>query len=208
MNNVEVWIDVVCPWSRLTLIELDRTIAENNLSAIVRLRSFRIDPSADSADYGKTTIEHLTQKLNISAAEAHKMLEKIVQAGAQRNVRFNFDTARGGNTFDSHRLIQAANNYGLSLPVALAISKAHFEDGKLPAEEGLLVEIARQVGLPEPAIIEFDTTNTFGDAVIADEELAKKSNIESRPTMFISGELAFVGLPDQIELQAALTETH
>lgn len=199
-------MDVVCPWSRLALIQLDRTISENRISAIVRLRSFRIDPAAESADYGKTTIEHLTQKLNISATAAYEMLDGIFQAGAERGVAFNFDTARGGNTFDSHRLIQAANNYSLSSPVALAISKAHFEDGKLPAEDGLLLEIARQVGLPDDAIIEFETTNSFGDAVLADEELANQLNIKSRPTIFINGELAFAGLPDQPELLAALTK--
>jgi predicted DsbA family dithiol-disulfide isomerase len=206
--EVELWMDVVCPWSRLALIVLDRTITENRISVIVRLRSFRIDPSAESADYGKTTIEHLTQKLNISENAAHKILDGVVQAGSERNVAFNFDNARGGNTFDSHRLIQAANNYSLSIPVALGISKAHFEDGKLPAEDGLLLEIAKQVGLPDDVIAEFENTNSFGDAVLADEMLAKQLNIESRPTMFINGELAFVGLPQQDELLALLKQSH
>jgi predicted DsbA family dithiol-disulfide isomerase len=205
MKNIEVWMDVVCPWSRLALIELDRTIAENNIPARVRLRNFRIDPEASSNDYGQTTIEHLCFTLNITPDKAFAILEGVINAGTEQGVTFNFETARGGNTLDSHRLIQVANKYSLSIPVALAISKAHFEDGKLPGELGLLVEIARQVGLPEDAIQKFETINSYNDEVLADEESASELNIESRPTIFINGELAFVGLPKQTELLAVLT---
>jgi predicted DsbA family dithiol-disulfide isomerase len=204
MIQVEVWMDVVCPWSRLTLIQLDRTLAENNIPARVRLRSFRIDPEASSNDYGQTTIEHLCFTLNITPDKAFAILEGVINAGTEQGVTFNFETARGGNTFDSHRLIQVANKYSLSIPVALAISKAHFEDGKLPGELGLLLEIARQVGLPEDVIQKFETINSYNDEVLADEELANELNIESRPTIFINGELTFVGLPKQTELLAAL----
>jgi hypothetical protein len=75
-STVVMWMDFGCPWSRISLHELERAIAVVGEPVDVRFHSLRLDADAP-ADYGKTTIENLCEHLSIDVVEAERMLQVV-----------------------------------------------------------------------------------------------------------------------------------
>ena len=170
VQHFDVWMDLACPWSRMTLTEM-----ATREDFDVTLHAFRIDPDAP-ADYGHTTIEHLSLALDIDETEANRMLDVVRNKGAEVGMSFNFDIARGGSLMDAHRLIQCAHETNHQLALALEFFTAHFESGLLLNDHDVLFDIAQRVGMLESRIREVLGSNEFKAAVLADEEIAQQNN--------------------------------
>ncbi|MFN5601950.1 MAG: DsbA family protein, partial [Acidimicrobiaceae bacterium] len=146
-RTVDMWMDFGCPWSRISLHELERVISDTSAAVDVSFHSLRLDADAP-ADYGKTTIENLCEHLSIDVAEAERMLQVVVDAGARVGLGFNFHTARGGSSFDAHRLVRRAADFGVHLAVARDVFTAHFENGELISDHAALQQIGVRAGMP------------------------------------------------------------
>lgn len=201
--TVDVWIDFASPWSRIGLLELDRAIVEFDQSVVIRLHSLRIDPNAPS-DYGQTTIEHLSEDLGIDIAKAEQMLEPIVERGASVGLKFNFDIARGGSTFDAHRMLHLARKYDLELDVAQKFFSAHFEEGLLLSDPSVLQRIAQEADLPANEIADLLSTDQFAEEVLADEARTQVLGITHTASFVINDQLAFDGTQPASIMRAEL----
>ena len=189
---VDSWVDLVCPWSRIGLTELQRAITALGQPVTVHLHSYQIDPDAP-ADYGLTTIDALRANLGIDADRAEQMLDVVRDAGARVGLGFNFGIARGGNTTDAHRLLQLAALHGRNLEVALALFRAHFEEGQLLADPATLTRIASDAGIPAAEVTAMLASDRFVDIVRDDEAQVTARGITGRPTFIINGHHALTG---------------
>lgn len=184
--TVDAWVDFGCPWSRIALVELDRAITHFDGPVDIRLHALRLD--ADAPDtYGQTTIEHLCSALGVDAEAANRMLDAVRDRGAEAGLTFNFDIARGGSTFDAHRLAHLAAQHGRHLELARALFTAHFELGELLSDHDVLTRIGIDAGLPADAVASTLRTDAYATAVHADEAEAAARGITKRPTFVISG---------------------
>ena len=113
--NVEIWSDIACPWCAVGKRRFERALAEFEHAdeVTVTFRSFELDPDAPAAREGSTA-EHLASKYGTSLEQALAMNERMTQTAAQDGLTFRFDIARGGNTFDAHRLLHLAAAHGRS----------------------------------------------------------------------------------------------
>lgn len=191
--TVEMWMDFGCPWSRISLAELDRAVSEVGRTATVILHSLRLDPESP-ADYGKTTIENLCEHLSIEPAQAEEMLRVVIDAGVRVGLSFDFHRARGGNSFDAHRLTRYAAQSQRHLDVARALFTAHFEDGLLISDRGVLESIAREIGLPVETTASVLSGDAFAHEVRDDEARAKSDGIERSPHFVINGSVVRSGV--------------
>lgn len=190
--TVDVWIDFGCPYSRVGLIQLEKAIHELGQTVNLQLHAFRMDPEAP-ADYGQTTIEALCSQSSIDADQANKMLDEVREFGAKFDVNFNFDIARGGNTFDAHRLMKLATLHNRQFKVSQALFKAHFEDGLLLSDQSVLQRIALDAGIPASEVNELLTGNKFANEVLEDEAQVPAKGITNTPTFFFNGQYRIVG---------------
>ena len=175
-----MWFDFGCPYSRMSLVELSRLIADGGKDIEVELRCLRIDPGAPS-DYGKTTVENLCDHLGITEAEAFAMLQSVVDTGKTMGVEFDFLRARGANTFDAHRLQKLAARSGAHIPFAEAVFTAHFERGLLISDHDVLVDLAVEAGLDAAEVRGVLAGDEFAAAVADDETKAARDGIERTP---------------------------
>lgn len=182
---LEMWLDFGCPWSRISLVELTRVLAVLDTRTNVRIHSVRLDPDAPT-DYGHTTIEHLCADLNISVNQAEQMLESVVEGGARASVRFDFHRARGGSSFDAHRVLHLAHRYDKQIDLALAVFRAHFEEGLLISNHNVLHTLATDVGLPSDAVRALLTGDAYARDVLTDESTAAERGIERTPHLVIN----------------------
>lgn len=202
-STVVMWMDFGCPWSRISLHELERAIAAVGEPVDVRFHSLRLDADAP-ADYGKTTIENLCEHLSIDVVEAERMLQVVVDAGARVGMAFNFHTARGGSSFDAHRLVRRAADFGVHVQVARDVFTAHFENGELISDHLVLERIGVAAGMPADVVSSLLAGDDETAAVLEDEEVAIARGLEKTPHFLFGGGIETNGVQTYEELRAAL----
>ena len=112
--NVEIWSDIACPWCYVGKRRFEAALAafEHRDDVTVTWRSFELDPAAprEREVDGAT---HLAQKYGTTRDKALAMHAQMTEVAAGEGLDFRFDLARGGNTFDAHRLLHLAAAHGM-----------------------------------------------------------------------------------------------
>ena len=77
-------------------------------------------------------------------------MAQLTETAAGDGLEFHFDTARGGNTFDAHRLVHLALAHGLQDAMKERLMRAYLTEGELISDHPTLRRLALEVGLPRP----------------------------------------------------------
>jgi predicted DsbA family dithiol-disulfide isomerase len=183
--TVEIWSDVVCPWCYIGKRRFEAALTEFPHEVETVWRSFELDPGAP-ATREDTATEHLAAKYGMSLEQAEASHAQMTELAAQEGLEYHFDTARGGNSFDAHRLIHFAAAHGKQAEAQERVMRAYFTEGVAIADREALVALAADLGLdPDEAraVLESDA---YADAVRADERLAQRIGIHGVP-FFVLG---------------------
>jgi predicted DsbA family dithiol-disulfide isomerase len=183
--TVEIWSDVVCPWCYIGKRRFEAALTEFPHEVETVWRSFELDPGAP-ATREDTATEHLAAKYGMSLEQAQASHAQMTELAAQEGLEYHFDTARGGNSFDAHRLIHFAAAHGKQAEAQERVMRAYFTESVAIADREALVALAADLGLdPDEAraVLESDA---YADAVRADERLAQRIGIHGVP-FFVLG---------------------
>ena len=137
----------------------------------VRWHSFELDPRAPRVREGDR-LGHLSAKYGISREQAQAMERTITEAAASLGLELRLDRARGGNTFDAHRLLHLAEGLGLGAAVKERFLQAYFTDGEPIGDTDVLRRVAVDAGLRPVEVDEVLAGDRYADAVRADEAQA------------------------------------
>lgn len=192
--KIEIWSDIVCPFCLIGKRHLELALEQFEHRDRVEIiwRSFELDPSAPAVIEG-TLAEAVARKYGMSLEQSEASQRDIAARAAAVGLTFNWETARYGNTFDAHRMIHLANEYGKAGQAQQAFKTAYFTDGKAVAEAEVMRDIALSLGLPEAEVDRVLTTDAYADAVRADEALAREYGINGVPFFLIEGKWAING---------------
>ena len=180
--KVEIWSDVVCPWCYIGKRRFESALAafEHRDQVHVTWRSFELDPTAPRTRPGDPT-ENLARKYGITREDAAASHDRITRLGAEEGLDYRFDIARGGNTFDAHRLIHLAAHHGLQGQAKERLMAAYFSEGEAIGEPETLLRLAGSLGL-DPAeargVLEGDD---YAQAVRDDERDAARLGVTGVP---------------------------
>jgi predicted DsbA family dithiol-disulfide isomerase len=192
--EVEVWSDVVCPWCYIGKRRLDEAIArfESPDQIEVRWRSFELDPHAPPVRT-ESNVERLARKYSMPVEQAAASQRRVAQIAADHGVTMRFDLAKGGNTFDAHRLLHAAAEHGVQAELAERLMTAHFTDGRAIGDPATLASVAAEAGLDPDLVRKVLEGDAYADDVRADERLARDYDITGVPFFVIDGKYAVAG---------------
>ena len=211
--KVEIWSDVVCPWcyvgKRRFESALDAFPHKEGVEVV--WRSFELDPNAPRVREG-AVIDHLAAKYGVSHEEAQAMQQRVVEAAAAEGLELRFDRARGGNTFDAHRLLHLAAAHGLQGELKERLLRAYFSDGRPVGDAAALRDVAVEAGLAAGEVDDVLGSDRYGDAVRADEAEARALGAGAVPFFVIDRAYGLSGAhPAQVftnMLERAWAETH
>jgi predicted DsbA family dithiol-disulfide isomerase len=180
--------DVSCPWCAIGLASLETALARIGPTLPVELHFQPFELNPQMAAEGEDTIEHLSRKYGIGAAEIARNQENIRARGAA--VGFTFELGarkRIYNTFDAHRLLHWAGTLGAQRQLALkqALLEAYFTQGLDPSSHDVLVRVAGSVGLDAAQAREVLARDTYADEVRAAEQYYTERGIHSVPAVII-----------------------
>jgi predicted DsbA family dithiol-disulfide isomerase len=180
--KVEIWSDVACPWCYIGKRRFESALTNFEHSDQVEIlwRSFELAPDAPNTTEG-TLDEMLSKKYGMSPQQARDANTQITSLAATEGLDYHFEKAHYANTFNAHRLIHLATEYNLQDAMKERLLKAYFTDGLLIGNIDTLVQLATETGIDGEkarAVLESDT---YVDAVRADEQRASEFGISGVP---------------------------
>lgn len=192
--KVEIWSDIACPWCYIGKRRFEGALAEfeGRDQVEVTWRSFELDPTAPAV-FETSLTELLSKKYGMSPEQAQKMQDDMTRVAADEGVEFHFEKAKGGNTFDAHRVLHLAKTKGLGDAMKERLLLAYFTEGLAMSDRDVLVELAVEVGLEASEVGEALASNAFKTAVRADEETARQIGVRGVPFFLIEGEYGVSG---------------
>ena len=185
--TVEIWSDVVCPWCYIGKRRFEAALARfaHRDDVEVTYRSFELDPEAPARNPG-TGAERLAEKYGVSVEEAQAMNDRVTRIAAEDGLEYHLDIARGGNTFDAHRILHLAAAHGVQAAVKERLMLAYFSEGEPISDPDTLVRLAASEGVPEDEARAVLAGERFTAEVRDDEQLGAQLGIRGVP-FFVLG---------------------
>lgn len=195
--HIDVWSDFACPWCALGLYRLDAALAQFDHGAhvTVRHRAFELDPFAPKLR--KESLEAvLAARYAMSSERIKAGHDALCEMGAHVGMEFHFDRVTLANTFDAHRVAEAARGTEAEDRVQKALFGAYFTEGAPLSDPEVLVRTASGAGLDAALAREVVEGDAFSDEVRADEQAARELGISGVPHFVINGAWAVPGAQD------------
>ena len=192
--HVEIWSDIACPWCYVGKRRFEAALArfEHRDEVRVTWRSFELDPAAPAEREGDRTT-HLARKYGTTREQAQAMHEHMTQVAAAEGLDFRFDIARGGNTFDAHRLVHLAAGHGAQDAMKERLFRAYLGEGELVSERAVLERLGLEVGLPQHEVRELLAGDRYAAEVREDEHGAASLGVTAVPFFVVDRALGASG---------------
>jgi predicted DsbA family dithiol-disulfide isomerase len=202
--SVDIWSDVVCPWcyigKRRFEAALERFPQRDEVE--VTYHSYELDPSAP-ARHDLPGPERLAEKYGVTLEEAQAMNDRVSETAEQDGLHYRLDIARGGNTFDAHRLLHLALAHGVQPAVKERLMQAYFTEGEPVSDPETLARLVAEVGVDPEAAHAVAFSDRHGDAVREDELLAAQLGIQGVPFFVLDRRYGVSGAqPAEVLLEA------
>jgi predicted DsbA family dithiol-disulfide isomerase len=205
--TVEIWSDIVCPWCYIGKRRFEAALAQfaHGDEVEVRFRSFELDPGAPVMPEGSGA-ERLAAKYGIPVAEAEAMQARVTETAAADGLEYQLDRARGGNTFDAHRLLHLAAAQGVQADAKERLMRAYFTEGEPISDPETLVRLAAEAGVDADAAREVLAGDRYAAEVRDDEQLAAQLGIRGVPFFVLDRRYGVSGAQPPAALLQALEQ--
>jgi predicted DsbA family dithiol-disulfide isomerase len=192
--DIEIWSDIACPWCYVGKRRFEAALAafEHRDEVAVIWRSFELDPAAP-AQRTVDSATHLAQKYGMSRDEALARQRSLAEMAAGDGLDMRSDIARGGNTFDAHRLLQLAKAHGAQDAMKERLMRAYHTEGEPIGDHEALLRLALEVGLPADEVRDVLATDRYAGDVRDDERAAMELGINAVPFFVVDRRIGAAG---------------
>ena len=186
--RIDVVSDVACPWCAIGVSALERALARigSDLGDIeVHLQPFELNPTMGPE--GADATEYLTEKYGLDPDQLAANRARIAERGAAEGFAFG-TRSHVWNTFDAHRLLFFAGVEGppgVQRALKKALLAAYHGEGRNIGSREVLLELAKQVGLPAERAREVLERGEFADEVRQAERFWQSIGIHSVPAVIV-----------------------
>jgi predicted DsbA family dithiol-disulfide isomerase len=195
--EIEVWSDFACPWCALGFTRLDVALSRfEHADAVSTVhRSFELDRSAPPRT-DLTMDEVLARKYGMGPDQIAAGHARLSEMGAEVGFAFHFERVQLTNTFDAHRLAQAARGTEHEHALVAALFRAYFTEGQLLSDPDVLREVAASAGLEGPIADKVLSGDLFAREVRLDEAAAQEREVTGVPYFLVNDAWAVPGAQD------------
>jgi predicted DsbA family dithiol-disulfide isomerase len=206
--KVEIWSDIMCPFCYIGKRRFEKALSKFPAADKVEIewKSFQLNPSMKT-DPDKSINEYLAEIKNWSLNQAQAMNDNVTLMAEEEGLHYDFNKAIVANSFDAHRLIQYAKTLGKGDEAEERLFKAYFTEGKNIADYGVLLDLAKDIGLNESAFEEVLKSDKFADKVNEDIQEAAGIGVTGVPFFVFNRKYAVSGAQEADIFLDVLTKT-
>jgi predicted DsbA family dithiol-disulfide isomerase len=207
--RVEIWSDIACPWCYVGKARFEKALAAfpHRDEVEVVHRSFELDPGRAKGDTGPV-VPMLARKYGMSEAQAQAAEDNLGAQAAAEGLAYRTRGRDHGNTFDMHRLLHHAKQYGRQGELIQLMYEANFaEEQSVFDDTERLVEIAVAAGLDaaEARTVLADP-DAYAAEVRADEQEAAQLGATGVPFFVLDRKYGISGAQPADVFTQALTQ--
>lgn len=193
--ELDVVVDVVCPWCFVGKRELEKAI-EQRPGVITAIRWQPYQLSKETPAEGVDRAEHYAKKFGDSP-QVRAARQHLLDRGTALGIKFDFESeCRIANTLDAHRLIRWAMSPGLQNEIVERLMVAYFEECKFLGDHDLLVNIAEKSGMDAKLVRELLESDEDKDLISQSVDHAHQMGIQGVPFYIFDGKAGVSGAQD------------
>lgn len=181
--QLDVVIDVVCPWCYVGKKQLDKAMdMRPGVISAMRWRPYQLGP--ETPEGGVDRAAHYKKKFGDSP-QYKASRQHLETLGKELGISFDFDSeCKIANTLDAHRLIRWSYTSGVQSQVVEDLMQRYFEDCAFLGDKDLLVDVAVKAGMDGELVAELLSGDKDKDLVQQEVFQAAQMGIQGVP-MFI-----------------------
>ncbi len=210
--EIKIWADFACPFSYIGEKQLMDIIEKENLSDKVKIKflSYQLDPAAPEIPT-ETMTQHFMDGHEYTEEQTQHLMEKITKMAARVGLDYKLATTQVCNTFDAHRIMEYAQDSGVSQEVVIklnfALFHANFIENQRLSDHSVLLAIAEKCGLDKEAVKNVLATELYSARVKAEEqEVDQREDFELIPYMVFDDSTVLQGVISADAMKKALAE--
>ncbi|HEY0124972.1 MAG TPA: DsbA family oxidoreductase [Rhizobium sp.] len=192
---VTITSDFICPWCLIGERRLIKAIEElpEGTSVELRWQPFELNPSMPVDGMNRK----IYRSMKFGSWERSRMLDAQTVAAAQDDdVAFDYDAIeKTPNTFQAHRLMRFAEQFGAANALGNALLSAYFEHGRDVGDITTLTDIAVEQGLDRERVAAFLASDEESDAI---RDVERSLQVSGVPNFNIDGEVISGAQPQQV----------
>ena len=194
MVQVDIWSDVRCPFCYIGKHNFEAGLEKFQHKDEVQViwHSFQLDPGLETQP-DISTVDYFVQVKKVSAEQARQMMGGAQKMASEAGLDTDLENSMVANSFKAHQTIQLAKEKGVANELQEALFKAHFSERKNIDDEGVLVDIAKSVGLNPGEVREALKEEKYADAVKQDEMQAQNIGVRGVPFFVFDNKYAVSG---------------
>jgi predicted DsbA family dithiol-disulfide isomerase len=204
---IEVWTDVVCPWCYVGKCRLERALLEFGQEVDVVWHSFELDPRHHNERYRKLdATSRLAKNLGRGRGGAQETIQRVQATGASEGLLFRLAETKTLSSFNAHRLLYFAQEFGRREELQDRIFRAHFSEALDCEDPEVLVELAADVGLASDRALQVLASDLYADRVHDDQAAAHDLGVTGVP-FYVVGRYLLSGAQSSSVLLQVLRRT-
>lgn len=185
--KIDIVSDVSCPWCIIGYKALESAMTELNMHDSIEIswKAFELNPNMPPE--GQDKREHLFEKYGATPEQTMANRKHIMERGKALGFSFNYvEDSRVYNTFDAHRLLHWANEFGLQTELKLAMFDLYFTENGNPSCNDDLIKTVERVGLDVSKAKEIMDSDIYTNDVREEQNKYRLAGINSVPAFIIN----------------------
>ena len=198
--KIEIWSDVVCPFCYIGKRKMEKALQKFPFKEKVEIewKSFQLNPDQQTKP-GVSTLEDLSQSKGWSMEQTKQITSQVVGMAKVEGLTFDFDKAVVANTKNAHRLIHLAKEFGVQDAMKERLLKAYFTDGLNVDDTDTLIQLGKEVGVPEEKIKPMLESKQYEEAVDQDVYESRQIGVRGVPFFVLDRKFGISGAqPDEV----------
>jgi len=208
--KVQIWSDVMCPFCYIGKKNLEKALDKLPFKDDIEIewKSFQLDPTLSETADNYTTKQYLMDKRGFTESQYNQSKLQLNEMGATVGIDFNKTEPIAANTFKAHQLLHVAKKIGKQNEMKDLLFKAHFDTGLNIANNNVLFELGKQLGIDSSEIELAFTDDSIAYEVQQDISEAKSIGVNGVPFFVLNNKYAVSGAQPADALADALKQAY
>ncbi len=180
--QIDIVSDVMCPWCIIGYRQLTEALVSTGTDYVLQWHPFELNPTMPAE--GQNVVEHVAEKYGSTAEQSAKGRQQMADIGRELGFDFQFsEESRMHNTFNTHQLLHWAKKTGHMHHLKMALFSAHFTYGRDLSDDGVLADVASEVGLDREEALAILEDQRFAEAVRTEQAFWIQQGITGVPAV-------------------------